>query len=76
MATRTQAPDTDATRAEYGTYAPRGETCRKCRQPFTPLEPCRRSAANEKSGSAGVVGQYEHHQCPIEAASRRRKVRK
>lgn len=53
--------DTDATRDEYGTFAPAGETCPACMKHIKPLEPVRRGSLERKSGPPVVV--YRHVAC-------------
>ncbi|MFI9718909.1 hypothetical protein ACIHFE_04525 [Streptomyces sp. NPDC052396] len=45
----------------YATYAPKGETCEKCRKPIRTDKPCRR-VDNERS-SASLVARYWHTEC-------------
>ncbi len=53
--------DTDARTDEYATYAPSGETCPDCGQPFGSLEVCRRGTVERQSGPPVVV--YRHPKC-------------
>ncbi|MGW3952965.1 hypothetical protein ACWEKM_19050 [Streptomyces sp. NPDC004752] len=53
--------DTDASKFEYTTYAPKGETCPACMQPIKALEQVRRGILERQSGSPVVV--YRHLQC-------------
>ncbi|MCM1945467.1 hypothetical protein NC315_08775 [Streptomyces sp. G2] len=64
MTTKTQQDDTtDASRWEYTTYAPSGETCPACMKPIGPLERVRRGTMERQSGAPVVI--YRHHgKCP------------
>lgn len=73
MAAKIHRPGTDASQAEYGTYAPPGEKCRNCQQPFEALEPCLRVTVDRSSNDA-ALGLYKHSTCPPEKP-RRFKVR-
>lgn len=57
----TSAPDTDATRDEYGTFAPAGESCPACMKQIKLLEPVIRGSLERKSGPPVVV--YRHVAC-------------
>ncbi len=54
--------DTDASKWEYTTYAPSGETCPACMEPIGSLERCRRGKLERASGAPVVV--YRHVTCP------------
>jgi len=59
--------DTDASRWEYATYAPKGEICPSCLKPIKSLEACRRGLMARRDSSPIVA--YWHSQCaPKEAA--------
>lgn len=72
MASKTTATDTNARNWEYGTYAPRGEKCRRCGEPFTALERCRRVKVNRRSGDT-EQGLYEHPACPADKPTHKAK---
>lgn len=55
------ATDTDATKDEYTTFAPAGQTCPNCQQPIKSLERCRRGTVERQSGPPAVV--YRHREC-------------
>ncbi len=57
----TSAPGTDATKDEYGTFAPAGETCPACMQQIKLQEPVRRGSLDQESGPSVVV--YRHAEC-------------
>lgn len=69
MATKT---DTDASKWEYTTYAPKGETCPACMKPIRSLDQARRGSLERQSGPPVVV--YRHTDCahPQGAPVRRR----
>ncbi|MER5417989.1 hypothetical protein [Streptomyces virginiae] len=58
MATSTE---TDASRFEYETFAPAGETCPACMRPVKTLERCRRGTLTKPGGPDVVV--YRHMDC-------------
>lgn len=53
--------ETDATRFEYETFAPAGETCPACMRPIKTLERCRRGSLEKPKGPDVVV--YRHIDC-------------
>lgn len=59
----TAALGTNAQQREYSTYAPTGEKCRRCLQPFRSLEPVRRV----KPFGMATGRPYVHPECPTEA---------
>lgn len=58
MASKTDTSETDATRDEYSTYAPAGQTCPRCQRPIKSLELVRRGSQERQSGPPIVV--YRH----------------
>ncbi|MFI8324492.1 hypothetical protein [Streptomyces sp. NPDC085529] len=62
MAAKTGENETDASKWEYITYAPSGETCPACMKPVGRLERVRRGELARQSGSPVVV--YRHVTCP------------
>ncbi|NML50775.1 hypothetical protein HHL19_19905 [Streptomyces sp. R302] len=62
MAAKTDENETDASKWEYTTYAPSGETCPACMKPIGPLERVRRGTLSSGSGTSVVV--YRHVACP------------
>ncbi len=58
----TTSADTDASRWEYVTYAPRGEICPECEKPITSLDLCRRGYISRPD--APPVAVYKHTDCP------------
>ncbi|MGW2230538.1 hypothetical protein [Streptomyces formicae] len=64
MTTRT-ADTTDAKKGEYATYAPKGEKCADCHEPFRSLDRVWRKAYDGGSGGAHY-GPYVHYDdCPV-----------
>lgn len=47
--------DANALQGEYSTYAPKGEKCRKCHQPFASLEVVRRVQSAGKAANRPYV---------------------
>ncbi|MFD4240814.1 hypothetical protein ACFWP3_04315 [Streptomyces sp. NPDC058525] len=62
MAAKINEHETDASKWEYVTYAPSGETCPACMLPIGRLERVRRGELERASGSPVVV--YRHVACP------------
>lgn len=65
MASRT---DTDASRWEYTTFAPKGETCPACLVSIGSLDRCRRGALETPAGDVVV---YRHTDCADPDGSKR-----
>jgi hypothetical protein len=62
MSSQTEA-DTDASKSEYLTYAPSGETCPDCNKAIGTLDRVRRGMTPRPDSSPGVV--YRHaERCP------------
>lgn len=57
--TAAAAGTTDARKAEYTTYAPKGERCRRCGKPLKNLEMCRRVSTGG-AATGPHPGLYEH----------------
>lgn len=58
------ATETDARNGEYVTYAPKGEKCAACREPFRSLDRVRRFTVDRPTGPP-AYGPYKHYpECP------------
>ncbi|MFE9257911.1 hypothetical protein [Streptomyces sp. NPDC006879] len=53
--------DTDASKWEYTTYAPKGERCPACMKPIKSLAPVRRGLLGRREGPPVIV--YRHTDC-------------
>ncbi|CAL2059368.1 conserved protein of unknown function [Streptomyces murinus] len=69
MATTTE---TDASRWEYTTFAPKGETCPACMVPIKSLDLCKRGTLETPAGDVVV---YRHTDCADPDGARRRRTR-